>query len=214
MGKIIVKCPKCGQRNIYTPTKDDIAAIADAGIARVGFLHDNHVFIIDFDSSSFVRGAYITNIHNIHPHTKIYFDDYRVIFSPIIGIQTQFIWIAPIEKIIDLRACPLCLADLYPLLKSIISFIQQYGSKIQFLPKIAGMLGKTFNIIHSDNYVLFSPQKSDDIKYKTFWLRLLCNNFRLENLSDEVLKNIIAYIDKNGNREPNNDDIEKLRKFT
>lgn len=213
MRKIVVKCPKCSRENIYTPTKDDFATMSDAGVARVGFLHDGHILLVDFDSSFFVRGAYITSIHNLHPHTKLYFDSYLIIFSPIVGIRTQLIWMVLENKIIDVRACPSCLAEIYQILNSIIKFIQQYGSKIHVLPRIVGIIGKTFNIIHDDSRIIFSPRRPDDVEYKISWLKILCKNFEIEKLGDNILQNIIAYIDLNGEREPNNDDIENLKKM-
>ncbi len=104
MGTFRIKCPKCGIEHVYTVSEDDINDARTYSIVRLGFIHSDHVLILDIDSNGIVRGAYINTFRNIIPGIKFIYDDYRIITYPIIRSETQLVIFYLDRKLVDMRA--------------------------------------------------------------------------------------------------------------
>jgi len=159
---ITVKCPKCERTNVYTISEEDIKEITELGVARIGFLHSDHALIINFDSTGFIRGAYIVASDSIPSDIRVFYDTYRVLLSPRFPIKDFEVALIDLEnKIIDLRASKLSGKDV----SLIMEYVNTYRNLIKDSIKRVGVSGRNyFAVEHSNVVILYNNIPSSIIK--------------------------------------------------
>lgn len=155
------KCPKCGRVEKYVITDKDIQEIKMIGIARVGFVHGDHSLIINFDSTGFVRGAYIVPSSNIPPDVRTYYRGYRILGYPKIESEIELIIIDDGNKVIDLRLASISGKDII----GIMNYLESYRTAIKGIARRVGIGGRSFNILsHDDLIILYNNIHTKKIK--------------------------------------------------
>ncbi len=212
--EIPIKCPKCGVRDVIFITDEDLETIRKCGIARVGFIHRDHILLIDIDQNCFVRGGYIMPFMSMESGVKLFFQDYKVLTNAIVGINLEFIVLDLSKRVIDARPCPSCITNLYNILLKISEFIRIYGGGPRGVPKFVGIKGQKYSVFNRDHIFIFSPDKPSEPKHKSKWLYVLCNTVYIRKIPDDAeLSNIVSYIEENISHEPSDADCVKLRNY-
>ncbi len=147
---VTFKCPKCGRVEKYVITEEDLQEIKMIGIARLGFIHGDHSLIINFDSTGFVRGAYIVPSSNIPSDVRAYYKGYRILGYPKFRSDIEVIIIDDKNKIIDLRLANIGGNDIV----GIMNYLESYKGAIRGIARRVGIGGRSFNILSHDSLIV------------------------------------------------------------
>lgn len=203
MKEITVKCPRCGSEDIIALSDEEIDDIKTRGIARVGFVHKDHILLVDLDQNMYIRGAYITPFTSLSSDVKLYFGKYRVLANVIVGINVEFIVLIPEKNIMDLRVCPSCVTNLFDILDKISKFTGFFKGSPTGIPRTIGILGKRCDVLPCNGIIILSPSKPEETKYKTQWLKAICNELLNNGVPpDALLNSVMDYIQSNLHRPP------------
>lgn len=163
-----IKCPKCGKEERHVFTKDDEEEIKLIGVSRIGFIHGDHTLVINFDSTGFIRGAYIVPSDKAPRDIRIYYDDYKVLSHPRPKPSGyEVIIINQAAKIIDIRLSQIQLSEL----SFIINYLKDYGKLIHGVIRNVGIAGRRFKVLSQDNLVvIFNGISAETAKFLISYL--------------------------------------------
>lgn len=148
---VVLKCPKCNAEIVHTLSGDDFREISTLGVARIGFLHGDHVLILCFDSTGFVRGAYIVAPDKVSPDMRIFYGGFKVVLVPKISASDVELAVVDFDsKTIDLRASNLQADDV----KFLMEYIESYRPLIRLSPRRIGIAGRSYLICECNNTVI------------------------------------------------------------
>lgn len=148
---IALKCPKCNAEITYAPGEDDIKEINTVGIARVGFLHGDHVLLVCFDLTGFIRGAYILSPDKLASDMRVFYKNFRVLSYPRISLyDVEFAIVDLNKKMIDLRASNLQNRDV----PSLMDYVESYRPLIKRSHRRVGIAGRGYSIYEHNNIVV------------------------------------------------------------
>jgi len=209
--ELIIVCPRC-----HAQDKVNIEMFSPefGGLRRIALIHRGHVLIVDIDSSLFIRGAYITPYSHI-VGTSAIFRNHVVLTDIILEKNFEFVVYRTDQGVIDIRACPECLAYLYEVLSSIVEYKapDKYAADHQGFITISD---KTFVVEVNPPAILFGLLSDNDgcKETKISWFEALCKIFKeKENIQTRVLRDIIEYVVENLSHPPSPEDVSRLNSF-
>jgi len=157
---ITIKCPKCERTDTHIVDEEDIKEIKELGVARIGFLHNDHALIINFDATGFIRGAYIVASDSIPSDIRVFYDNYRVLLFPKLPfLDFEIVLIDLNRMVIDLRASRLIGRDV----ALIMEYVKSYLNLIRDSIKRVGVAGRNFYATEHNNVVLLYNNVPHDI---------------------------------------------------
>jgi len=167
-----IKCPKCGATQTLELSEEDMNIARESGIARFGFIHRDHILIIDIDQNYFVRGAYLSSMTQVYSNVKLSFRDYRVIIYPQINTKSKVLILNNQGKIFDARSLPRDTKKLYPLLDESIRLCSR-KKKYRWYRGTVDVHGETYDIAYSNNKLVMLKTDIRDWKEKTQILKTI-----------------------------------------
>ncbi|MEX0569133.1 MAG: hypothetical protein Q6363_008260 [Candidatus Njordarchaeota archaeon] len=194
-----IKCPKCGLEHLFKISDEDLEYARTYSIVRIGFIHKDHILIVDIDSSGTIRGAYLKSFKSILPGIKFIHNDYKIITSPIVESETQLIIVNLSEKKIDMRAATKLVSKIPMMIRDII-YISERAGKYKWYRGERHMGDEYFDIASKNDTVVLLKTKISDWKQKTEILKKIIDIVKSKGILDiDNLKEIVNLIEQKKN---------------
>jgi len=195
MPTIQISCPKCGKKDMLDLNDELLELAKRSGLARIGFIHRDHVLILDIDTSFAVRGAYLNVMEKLFPNIKLMFRDYKVIFYPQIKVGAKLVVFYPDKHFVDIRACGNWLPNIYDILLVGVK-IAEKARKYSWYRGETRLFGENIDVASTNTTTILFSSAIDNWRKKTQILKSLCKELSANNTLEakkleEILKRYI-----------------------
>lgn len=195
-----IECPKCGQKHTLKISDEDLEYARTYSIFRVGYIHSDHILILDIDSSGTIRGAYLKSLKSILPGIKYIYYDHEIITSPMVKSETNIIIVYLTNKKIDMRAGTKFVSRIPHIIHKILSIAKRI-SKYRWYRSEIHLENTNFDIAFRNNIIVLLETKINNWAQKTTILKKILDITSKEGILDiEHLKEIVYSIDKQSNK--------------
>ena len=190
--KLRVKCPRCGVEEILDIQREDITS-HDSGIIRLGYLHSDHILIIDLDGNYFIRGAYISSLKSMIFGVKLFFREYKILINPPMNHEIELIITHHGKKIIDARAFIKSVTHLPRIMSEMFRLMERIPKGLWYRGEIR-VSDKTYDIAFCNDITIILGTRMKHWPKRTQILRAICNRVQTIPLTEDKLKELLDMI--------------------
>lgn len=191
-----IECPKCGQKHTLKISNEDLEYARTYSIFRVGYIHSDHVLILDIDSNGTIRGAYLRPLRGMSSGIKYIYGDYEILTSPIVESKSNLIIVYLANKKVDMRAGIRFVSKIPNIIRGILDITKRI-SKYKWYRSTVSLGGTDFDIAFRDNIlVLLRSEISNWLKKTNVLRKILDTISRVGTLGIEHLRELVDSIDK------------------